>query len=256
MEVMRRLALEEPPRLDAAMPAIPRPLVDLHARLVARDPAKRPQTAREVARELREFASSRSAPDTRSVRSLMARLFGAEAERKRELLTQALERAAPAGVAALRQTLESSAGLEPATSTEGVIVRGPPSEPSLVISTRGTRKKRLRAVAAVALLAAGVAGVAMTAGAMRHGRSAQGGGSAAPMAATATAMPNATISAMPATTTSAVPIAVAAATAKTPTKGAPPPTTTKTAPAARSRPRAADTRSTSSRLPNVDPTPF
>ena len=44
LEVLRRLALEEPPDLADAAPLAPAALVDLHARLVARQPEKRPES--------------------------------------------------------------------------------------------------------------------------------------------------------------------------------------------------------------------
>src|SRR6266849_1828060 len=55
LEVMRKLALDAPPRLDEAVPGAPPALVRLHGRLVARDPEKRPATARDVAEHLRAF---------------------------------------------------------------------------------------------------------------------------------------------------------------------------------------------------------
>ncbi len=119
LEVMRRMALEAPPRLDEAMPGVPQPLVDLHNRLVAREPAARPATALDVADALRAFASKAQSAD---VRDRMQTLFAAEATESHALLTKALVDAAPADVEELRQSLAPEAA-EGHTRTEAVIVR-------------------------------------------------------------------------------------------------------------------------------------
>ena len=108
MEVMRRLALEEPPLLEAAMPDAPPALVALHARLVAHDPADRPATAKEVADELRAYAAAWPAPDTTAVRAMMQRLFEDQAQARRERLNESLVQAAPTRVESLRKTLALS----------------------------------------------------------------------------------------------------------------------------------------------------
>jgi eukaryotic-like serine/threonine-protein kinase len=122
MEVMRRLALEAPPRLDVAMPNAPRPLVSLHARLVAHDPERRPATARDVADELRAFArSSIPAPDGEAIRELMHRLFEQQAQMRRDQLIGALERVAPSRVDGLRRGLDAREGLREPTTTEPLV---------------------------------------------------------------------------------------------------------------------------------------
>lgn len=55
LEVSRRVCDEPPPRLDETAPDAPRPLVDLVARLLERDPSDRVQSAAEVAAELRRM---------------------------------------------------------------------------------------------------------------------------------------------------------------------------------------------------------
>jgi eukaryotic-like serine/threonine-protein kinase len=110
LEIMRRLALEEPPRLDDAAPGIPHELVALHARLVARDRGKRPASARQVADELREIAGAPSSHG--GVRALMQRLFADEAAERRRRLDEALERMAPGQAAALRAGLNDRVRVE------------------------------------------------------------------------------------------------------------------------------------------------
>jgi len=93
LDVMRKLALEEPPRLDAIARDVPEALVELHARLVARDPAARPQTAREVADALRAVAPDDTVD---GVRALLSRLFPGEEAVKRKRLTDGLAQTGPA----------------------------------------------------------------------------------------------------------------------------------------------------------------
>jgi serine/threonine-protein kinase len=148
LEVMRRLALEEPPRLDAVMPSAPPDLVALHARLVARDLDKRQATAHEVATELRAFAASAvPAPTNDAVRALMHELFGAQAAQRRAILMECLENAAPSRVEELRRSFEATALAHTATtSTEPLIVRSRPARVS-------PRRFPLRAIAVAALVA-------------------------------------------------------------------------------------------------------
>jgi serine/threonine-protein kinase len=112
LEIMRRLALEAAPRLPET-PAIPRELASLHARLVARDPAKRPASARHVADELRAMAGPAAEA---ALRSLMQRCFAQPCEERRRRMNEALEAIAPDRVPELRSTLDAqmSAPLAPA----------------------------------------------------------------------------------------------------------------------------------------------
>ncbi len=107
MEVIRKLALEEAPRLEVDAPGTPQPLCDLHARLVARDRDARPATARDVADELRAFvAETGTRPDARVMRAVMARLFANEEQRRKTQLTDALTTVVePARIATLRASL-------------------------------------------------------------------------------------------------------------------------------------------------------
>ncbi len=87
-EVLRRLALQEPPRLGEVAPATPAPVAALQARLVERDRAKRIATAREVATELR--ACGGGEVDSALVRAVMETLFHGERERREAAITRAL----------------------------------------------------------------------------------------------------------------------------------------------------------------------
>ena len=55
MDVIRKLALEKPPRLEDAVPSAPPEMCALYMRLVARDAKDRPATAHDVAEELRKL---------------------------------------------------------------------------------------------------------------------------------------------------------------------------------------------------------
>jgi serine/threonine-protein kinase len=259
MEVMRKLALESPPRLDEALRAAPAALVDLHARLVARDPQRRPTSAREVAEELRAFMASRGAPDRAAVRSLMRRLFSEEAARRHAQLTDALEQAAPKGAQLLRERFVSQSEFAVTSTTEPIIVRGPSSRPSLLPGEAPGGARRSRLGIAAALATALVVGAAVTAGAMR--------GKGAPaqevaVGAAVTAPPLAP--AAPAVTTTSIEMtALAVPTANTKPSALPKASAaggnaaavSKPAPATRVRPRG-ETKSVTSKLPDVDPTPF
>jgi eukaryotic-like serine/threonine-protein kinase len=108
LEVLRRMALEEPPTLESVAPGTPAAICRLQRRLVSRDPSKRPASALEVATELRTFiASTGTHPDARVVRSLMVGLFADEIERRHATLRKALEQVAPASVEDLGASLRS-----------------------------------------------------------------------------------------------------------------------------------------------------
>jgi hypothetical protein len=108
LEVLRRLALEEPPTLSEVVPGTPPLLSQLQKRLVERDPAKRPPTALEVARELRAFIGSTGArADARTVRAVMTDLFAPEVERRRVALHAAVEKVASGAIDELGEGFSS-----------------------------------------------------------------------------------------------------------------------------------------------------
>jgi serine/threonine protein kinase len=155
LDVIRRLALEEPPSLGDAAPGTPTVICELHRRLVARDPEERPATALDVARELRAFiATAGTRPEVRDVRALMTRLFATEIQQRRETLRKAIEaneanEENPAG-AVLGTHLETPTAAADATPAPATRFAAPPTR------SRWTR--------GVLLLASGVALAAVTGG--------------------------------------------------------------------------------------------
>jgi serine/threonine protein kinase len=264
LDVMRKLAFESPPRLDSFAANAPRGLVELHARLVARDPEKRPSTARDVAAELRRVASA-SAQDAEAVRSLMYLLFARHAQSRRAQLTAALEQVAPSRVEQLRRGLEPLVALDQPTSTEPLIVRSPPlgRRPS-----PKTRASRTRAVVVLALIGAIVAASA----AMRKvqnvnmARSADTIGVSTPTPTptpTPTSSSTSTSTPTPTSTPTSTPTPTPTLAARaTPTRAKPPATTfawsssPTTTPLDRPHPSAQGPSPSPTKLPDVDPTPF
>jgi serine/threonine-protein kinase len=93
LEVLRRLALEAPPRLGDVAPDVPQAIVDLHERLVERDPNKRFATAAELAEALRPYATlppSGVRVDAGTIRELMARLFEQDRLQREAAIASAL----------------------------------------------------------------------------------------------------------------------------------------------------------------------
>ena len=91
LEVLRRLALDEPPSLLGAAADAPAELARLHGRLIERDRAMRPATAREVATELRAYiASSGMKVDRETLAATMAKLFKDERQRREGAIQRAL----------------------------------------------------------------------------------------------------------------------------------------------------------------------
>jgi serine/threonine-protein kinase len=261
MEVMRKLALEQPPALEAALPGAPRALVELHARLVARAPEGRPATAQDVARELRGYARTNGAPDLGAVRTVMRRLFAAEEARRRAQLTEALERVAPGRASELRRRLTSLAERDRVTSIEPVLVGVPPGPPSQPGMSRdaGTplATTRSRLGLALALAGAVVVGAGVTAGAMRR----EAAPISPPVAAATSAAPPEPPPARPLLAAeSATAPSEPTGTTKAPVRKANPPATSaapspRPASGGRTRPRG-ESRLSNPKLPDVDPTPF
>ncbi len=102
MDVIRKLALESPPRLEEAGD-VPDSLAALHAKLVAKDRDERPSDAAEVARLLREIAGAREG-NVAALGALMT-AFADEAREQRARLETAIEDAAPAQAEALRASV-------------------------------------------------------------------------------------------------------------------------------------------------------
>jgi serine/threonine protein kinase len=239
VELMRKLALEQPPLLDSADGRVAPGLAALHASLVAREPSMRPRTAREVADGLRALGTELEARDaTASLVLLMSELFGRAAADRRALLAEALEREAPSRAEALRRTLEPGAVLRQPSTAEPVLVIGPPMP----------RKGRRGAIVAGAVLATVAAGSAVVGAGARRGPEPSAiapAQSAQSTPSTATTAPSPT----PSEVTTAAPTV-----ASTPTVAAAP---TVTAPAKKSAPSPARAVSAApTRAHDVDPTPF
>ena len=87
VDFLRQLALAEPPSLADVAPAVPAELCELQRRLVAKDPAARPATALDVAKELRRLAGE---SPKRTLAATLAAAFPGEAAAKRSRLDEAL----------------------------------------------------------------------------------------------------------------------------------------------------------------------
>jgi serine/threonine-protein kinase len=165
VEMMRKLALETPPRLEVVAPHAPKPLCDLVARLTARAPPDRPATALEVARELRAFVMRASvhAVDATAIASLMSSLFTTEAAERRQLLNDAIATAAPAmRVDVLRRSLAGPTALSaitPPTRRASVPTVSEPPRPSG--GPPPTRRGLLASVIGGLVLAAVIASVSV-----------------------------------------------------------------------------------------------
>ena len=91
LDVLRRLALDEPPSLAADGKDVPPELARLHAKLIARDPDLRPADARAVAVELRAYlASTGVSVDADLLRAMMTRLFSEDGARREGAIQRAL----------------------------------------------------------------------------------------------------------------------------------------------------------------------
>jgi serine/threonine protein kinase len=108
MEVLRHLALDEPPKLEEADPKAPAELCALYTKLVSKNPTDRPASAEDVASELRAFAESHATAGTDALRSLMARHFAAQAIERKTQLERALVVAAPSEADVLADDLRAS----------------------------------------------------------------------------------------------------------------------------------------------------
>ena len=254
LEVMRRLALEEPPRLDEAMPDAPPALVELHARLVARDPASRPDTAKDVADELRAYASAwpragHGGGPRRSCSGSSPRRRRAQ----REQLTEALQQAAPTRVESLRKTLDPRGDVRAPDDDRA----GHRRESERLPGRAGGKRSAGGAsplVGGGALVAIALGAVAVARQDEREGRRAAG---------EPTATPGPTPTADPRTRPHPRPPPPAARRPRPrrrrrplrprPTAGSTP---DGNPPKTRSTPRAAPRPTATSRLPDVDPTPF
>jgi len=281
LDVMRKLALESPPKLDEQRPDAPTELCALYTRLTSKDVAARPASAREVEEALRRYLADvgeRPGPD--DLRALMGAVFGAEAEADRTRLGRALEEAAPAQADELRTSVTSASGRPPPDEP------APPSGTATQVASPATAAADARS-SAVAPAAAGrgravAIGLVLALAAFIGVRglwTASSGPSAAPAATAATGVaPVASASSSP--PPSSLPTAATASAVASASPPASAPRVVASAPAPSARPPAlvaasakptsaapvastaaspvvtAPATSTTAKPPDVDPTPF
>jgi serine/threonine-protein kinase len=239
MEVMRRLALEEPPHLEELLPDVPPALSMLHRRLVARAPEERPDTAADVAKELRAYASSWPRPDTAAVAAMMQRQFAKDAEKRRAELNQALVNVAPSSVETLRRTLDPEQAFDQPTIAEAVILRSEP--PGGSAAKKWKRGAIIIGVAAAALGTAAFLGLSRKTPEVKADQATATATAPTTAVATATATPSATTPTPTPTPTIVI--------------GAPPPSP-RPAGKPTKRPTQRPAPTPGSKPPDVDPTPF
>jgi eukaryotic-like serine/threonine-protein kinase len=104
MDVIRKLALEAPPRLEEVVPEATPEIGALYTRLVAREASGRPATAKDVADELRALVPQGRESASRALRELLEKHFGQQAEEQRRRLTTSLEEVAPDQARELRES--------------------------------------------------------------------------------------------------------------------------------------------------------
>jgi serine/threonine protein kinase len=142
LDILRKLALEEPPSLTELAPGAPVELVTLYARLVGRDRETRPSTAKNVAIALRSYVASAGASvDAGVVRATMSQLFEGVRERREEALARAL-------------ASTSSEAATPGPSATGAGESGPVFVTHRAPATRQSRRFSPVAVSASLILAA------------------------------------------------------------------------------------------------------
>jgi serine/threonine-protein kinase len=113
-EVMRRLALEEPPSLRDALPDAPESLVALFGELVARKRSARPANAADVAARLREISRAAGGGGREALEQHMLQVFGDRAGERRATMARALQ--SPTSAPELQTRLVSASANRSSTS--------------------------------------------------------------------------------------------------------------------------------------------
>lgn len=206
MEVLRHLALDEPPTLVSARADAPPELSALYTQLVAKRPEDRPASAQRIAEQLRAFAAASRSDGPSEARALMRRLFAAEESARKSELERALSTTAAPKAHALEAARSASSA--PERASEGDL------SASLKASAAKKDKSTVAWIGAAVLVAIGVTAMMLTRG------SAERPAATAPTEPmTAATAPATTTTSSPATTTatatSAVPLAERAPTAST-----------------------------------------
>jgi serine/threonine protein kinase len=269
LEVMRRLALQDPPSLAQAMEGAPPALAALFARLTARDRDLRPESARDVAVELRAFVASTGEPTgTESVKALMDRLFRVEAQARRTLLADAIAQAR-SGASSARRTLGRTIQRPAVASTpsaginEVTVARRRPGilDPARRGSPRARPTPAVIAAAGALAGAAAVVGLLALRGLAHPPPPAQHASMTAPPAFAANVTAPSPGASAPQTTVppakldaqSTIPVATPATIPVPPTAAKPPTPPAGPRAAPPSRPPATPA---TAKMPDVDPTPF
>lgn len=127
MEIIRKLALEEPPPLEEAAKDPPEPLRALYTRLVARDAKDRPATAHDVAAALMELVPGGKEAAARELAAVLDRHFATYAAEQRKRLSTSLDEVAPEQAAELRASAVPT--LAPPPSVPAVATAKPDAAP-------------------------------------------------------------------------------------------------------------------------------
>lgn len=149
MEVIRRLALENPPPLETARSVLPDGMSDLYGRLVARDVKGRPATALEVADGLASFIDDEERA-SRELRELLARRFADQAREQRARLTASLDHVAPAQADELRRSILPPKAADASARPQGVDDASTIDARTTDESVRGARGRKKRALLTMA----------------------------------------------------------------------------------------------------------
>lgn len=154
MEVLRHLALDEPPKLEETDPKAPAELCALYTQLVSRNPTDRPTSAEVIGAELRKFAESQTGAGPDALRALMKRLFAAQAVERKTQLERALAVAAPSEADLLADDLRAS--LTPEIAAD----RRSQSEIVASVQSRREDEKEKRPVSRTMLAALAIVAIA------------------------------------------------------------------------------------------------
>ena len=148
MEMIRKLALEKPPRLEDVVADAPAELCALYTRLVAVDVKDRPAHAREVAEALRALVPQGAEAAQRELRAVLDEQFHGRAEEQHRRLTRKLEEVAPDQARELRESVSPDPAdfARPSVAT----VTAPPS---MATPAPPAKKSRNGLVAVVAIAA-------------------------------------------------------------------------------------------------------
>ena len=126
MDVIRKLALERPPRLEDALPGAPTDLYALYTRLVGREAQDRPASAHDVAVALRRLVPQGAEAAAKSLRALLETHFGAQALEQHRRLTLSLEEVAPEQARELRESVSPENPEQLAKSSTSRLRESPP----------------------------------------------------------------------------------------------------------------------------------